>query len=423
MEGCFCPFSLINPEVDLSYSVVDRFVRYVKVFTQSASDSSTHPSTARQFDLARVLVDELKEIGLVDVYVDDYCYVYGTLPANTDAKAPVIGFIAHMDTSPDLSGENVNPQFVEYKGGDIILNQKDAVILSPREFPDLTKYAGQTLITTDGTTLLGADDKAGLAEIMAALEFLAAHPEVKHGTIKVGFTPDEEIGVGADRFDVERFAADFAYTIDGGEIGELQYENFNAASAKIVIHGRSVHPGASKDKMINAVQVAIELNNQLPADKRPEHTENYEGFFHPIMISGDIETVTMRYIIREHDREKFEAMKENMQNIVAGLNQKYGDNRVKLELRDTYYNMREKIEPVMQVVDLAREAMEAAGVTPLIIPIRGGTDGARLSYMGLPCPNIFNGGHYPHGRYEFIPVHSMEKAVDVIVEIARRAVK
>lgn len=406
----------------MRYSVVERFVRYAKVFTQSELDSTTHPSTARQFDLAHILAGELKAIGLVDVHVDDYCYVYGTLPANTNQSAPVIGFIAHMDTSPDLSGENVNPQFVEYKGGDIVLNQTEGIVLSPREFPDLAKYAGQTLITTDGTTLLGADDKAGVAEIMAALEYLVAHPEIKHGQIKVGFTPDEEVGTGADRFDVAGFAADFAYTLDGGEIGELQYENFNAASAKITIHGRSVHPGSSKDKMINAIQVAIELHNQLPTEKRPEYTEKYEGFYHPTVLHGDVETATLRYIIREHDREKFEAMKEYLQNIVTALNHKYGDNRVVLELRDSYYNMKEKIEMVMYVIDLARESMEAVGVTPLVIPIRGGTDGARLSFMGLPCPNIFNGGHYPHGRYEFIPVHSMEKAVDVIVEIARRAV-
>lgn len=407
----------------MSYSVIERFVRYAKVYTQSAMDSTTHPSTERQFDLAHILVDELKAIGLVDVRVDEHCYVYGTLPANTDQNASVIGLIAHMDTSPDLTGEHVKPQFVEYKGGDIVLNQKDGIVLSPREFPDLAKYVGQTIITTDGTTLLGADDKAGVAEIMAAVEYLAAHPEIKHGTIKVGFTPDEEVGTGADRFDVAGFGADFAYTLDGGEIGELQYENFNAASARITIHGRSVHPGSSKDKMINAIQVAIELHEQLPVEKRPEHTEKYEGFYHPIIFQGDVETATLRYIIREHDRDQFEAMKQNLQNIVTGLNHKYGDNRIVLELRDTYYNMKEKIEPVMDVIDLAREAMVAVGVTPLVIPIRGGTDGARLSFMGLPCPNIFNGGHYPHGRYEFIPVHSMEKAVDVIVEIARRAVK
>lgn len=416
-------FTLINPEVELRYSVVERFVRYAKVFTQSDHDSTTHPSTARQFDLARMLVEELKELGLVDVYLDEFGYVYGTLPANTSAQAPAIGFIAHMDTSPDLSGEHVNPQFVDYQGGDITLNKEANIVLSPREFPDLEKYKGQTLITTDGTTLLGADDKAGLAEIMAALEYFVTHPEEKHGTIKVGFTPDEEIGSGADNFDVARFSADFAYTLDGGEIGELQYENFNAAEAKIYIHGRSVHPGSSKNKMINACLIGIELNNQLPSDQRPDNTEKYEGFYHLTKFYGDVETAELKYILREHDRGKFEVMKENMRNIVAGLNQKHGENCVRMELKDTYYNMREKIEPVMHVIDLARDAMEAVGVKPLVVPIRGGTDGARLSFMGLPCPNIFTGGHYPHGRYEFIPVHSMEKAVDVILEIARRAVR
>lgn len=407
----------------MKYSVVERFVRYVKVFTQSDHDSNTFPSTARQFDLARILVDELNDLGLVDVYLDESGYVYGTLPATTTAPAPVIGFIAHMDTSPDLSGENVDPQMVNYKGGDIVLNQEQGIILSPREFPDLEKYVGKTLITTDGTTLLGADDKAGVAEIMAALEYLAANPNIQHGVIKVGFTPDEEVGHGADRFDVERFAADFAYTLDGGEIGELQYENFNAAAAKIKIQGRSVHPGTAKNKMINASLVAIELNNLLPADQRPENTEKYEGFYHLTQFNGDVETAELKYLIREHDRPMFEAMKKNLADIVAGLNQKYGDNRVTLELKDSYYNMREQIEPVMHVIELARSAIEAVGVKPLVIPIRGGTDGSRLSYMGLPCPNIFTGGHNAHGRYEYIPVFAMEKAVDVILQIVQKAVK
>lgn len=407
----------------MKYSVVERFVHYVKVFTQSDHDSNTFPSTARQFDLARILVDELNDLGLVDVYLDESGYVYGTLPATTTALAPVIGFIAHMDTSPDLSGENVDPQMVNYKGGDIVLNQEQGIILSPREFPDLEKYVGKTLITTDGTTLLGADDKAGVAEIMAALEYLAANPNIQHGVIKVGFTPDEEVGHGADRFDVERFAADFAYTLDGGEIGELQYENFNAAAAKIKIQGRSVHPGTAKNKMINASLVAIELNNLLPADQRPENTEKYEGFYHLTQFNGDVETAELKYLIREHDRPMFEAMKKNLADIVAGLNQKYGDNRVTLELKDSYYNMREQIEPVMHVIELARSAIEAVGVKPLVIPIRGGTDGSRLSYMGLPCPNIFTGGHNAHGRYEYIPVFAMEKAVDVILQIVQKAVK
>ena len=404
-------------------SVVERFIRYAKVFTQSDHESTTFPSTDCQLDLARLLLAELQDIGLTDVYLDPNGYVYGTLPATTTKPAPVIGLIAHMDTSPDLTGKNVNPQLVEYTGGDIILNRQMGIVLSPREFPELEKYKGQILITTDGTTLLGADDKAGVAEIMAALEVLAAHPEIEHGVIKVGFTPDEEVGHGADRFDVEKFAADFAYTIDGGEIGELQYENFNAAAVKIIIQGRSVHPGTSKNKMINASLVGNELNNLLPADQRPDNTEKYQGFYHLTRFNGDVEKAELRYIIREHDRSRFESMKENLRQIVAGLNQKYGDNRIALDISDSYYNMREKIEPVMHIIDLARTAMEAVGVKPLVIPIRGGTDGARLSYMGLPCPNIFTGGHNAHGRYEYIPVQSMEKAVEVIIEIAKRAVK
>lgn len=410
-------------EARLNYGVVERFVRYVKVFTQSDHDSTTFPSTARQFDLARLLVEELQDLGLIDIYMDESGYVYGTLPANTLQPAPVIGFVAHMDTSPDLSGQNVKPQIVEYHGGDIILNKDNNIVLSPREFPDLNKYIGKSLITTDGTTLLGADDKAGIAEIMAALEYLALHPEIKHGVLKIGFTPDEEVGHGADRFDVERFAADFAYTMDGGEIGELQYENFNAAAAKCTIQGRSVHPGASKDKMINASLVAIEFNNMLPADQRPDNTQDYQGFYHLTHFNSDVEKAEVKYIVREHDREKFEAMKANLHRIAAELNKKYGDQCVVLDVKDTYYNMREKIEPVMHVIDLARGAMEAVGVKPLIIPIRGGTDGARLSFMGLPCPNIFTGGHNAHGRYEYVPVFAMEKAVEVILQIAQKAVK
>jgi tripeptide aminopeptidase len=405
----------------LASSVVERFTRYVKVFTQSDHDSTTFPSTMRQFDLAHILVDELKDLGLEDVVLDENGYVYGTLPANTAEKAPVIGFIAHMDTSPDLTGENVQPQLVEYAGGDIVLNAKNGIVLSPREFPDLDKYVGKTLITTDGTTLLGADDKAGIAEILAALEYLTAHPEVRHGVIKVGFTPDEEVGYGADRFDVAGFAADFAYTVDGGEVGELQFENFNAASAKITIQGRSVHPGMAKNKMINASLIGIELNDRLPVNKRPENTENYEGFFHLTQFIGNVESAELRYIIREHDRDHYEAMKSFLQSVVDELNQKYGS-RISLDLRDSYFNMKEKIQPVNYVVELARSAMEAVGVKPLVIPIRGGTDGARLSFMGLPCPNLFTGGHNAHGRYEYIPVFAMEKAVEVIVQIAQKAV-
>jgi len=424
MNGIMYPFGKSFPlEGVLNSSVVERFIRYVKVFTQSDHDSKTFPSTRRQFDLARLLADELGELGLVDVRMDESGYVYGTLPANTTGSAPVIGFIAHVDTSPDLSGENVKPQIVDYQGGDIILNPENNIILSPREFPDLDKYVGKTLITTDGTTLLGADDKAGVAEIMAALEYLVSHPEVHHGVIKVGFTPDEEVGHGADRFDVAGFAADFAYTIDGGEVGELQFENFNAAAAKITIHGRSVHPGSSKNKMVNASLLGIELNNKLPVDKRPDNTEDYEGFYHLTQFNGDVEMAELRYIIREHDRDKFEAMKAYLVQIVEQMNMHYDETRVLLDLRDSYYNMKEKIEPVMHIIELARAAMEAANVKPLVIPIRGGTDGARLSFMGLPCPNIFTGGHNAHGRYEYVPVFAMEKAVEVIVQIAKKAVK
>lgn len=407
----------------MNSSVVDRFIRYVKVFTQSDHDSKTFPTTQRQFDLARILVDELSELGLVDVRMDEFGYVYGTLPATTSAPAPTIGFIAHMDTSPDLSGDNVHPQMVDYTGGDIVLNAAQEIVLSPREFPDLNKYIGRTLITTDGTTLLGADDKAGIAEIMAAVEYLTGHPEIKHGTIKVGFTPDEEVGHGADRFDVAGFGADFAYTVDGGEVGELQFENFNAASVKVTVSGRSVHPGSSKNKMVNASLLGIELNNLLPVDKRPDNTEKYEGFYHLTQFHGDVEHAELRYIIREHDRGKYEAMKAFLQASVDQLNARYGVHRFTLEMRDSYYNMKEKIEPVMHVIELARSAMEAADVKPLVIPIRGGTDGARLSFMGLPCPNIFTGGHNAHGRYEYIPVFSLEKAVEVIVQIAKKAVK
>lgn len=401
----------------MNTSVVERFLRYVKIYTTSDSSSSAFPSTARQLDLARLLVDELKAIGLKDVSLDGNGYVMATLPGNVDS-APVIGFVAHVDTTPDLSGEGVNPQVTVYEGGDLVLNAGLGVVLSPREFPDLNKYVGKTLITTDGTTLLGADDKAGVAEIMAAMEYLAAHPEIPHGTIRVGFTPDEEIGRGADRFDVDRFKADFAYTLDGGEIGELQYENFNAANARISIRGRNVHPGTAKDKMINALQIGVDLQNLLPPHLRPEHTDHYEGFLHLTHFTGTVDSAELRYIIREHDRQKFEGLKDALKRAVDFLNARYGAGVVTLDLRDSYFNMKEKIEPVMHIIDLARQAMLAAGVTPIVRPIRGGTDGARLSYMGLPCPNLFTGGHNYHGRYEFIPAYAMEKAVEVIVKIA-----
>lgn len=403
-------------------SVVDRFIRYAKIFTESDPASETFPSTSRQLDLARLLVEELNQIGLTDVTLDENGYVMATLPANVE-NAPTIGFIAHMDTNPDMTGENVNPQLVQYQGGDIVLNTEKNIILSPRDFPILNKYIGQTLITTDGNTLLGADDKAGIAEIMAAVEYLAQHPEIPHATIRVGFTPDEEIGRGADRFDVQKFNADFAYTMDGGEIGELQYENFNAANAKISIQGRNVHPGTAKNQMINALQVAINLHQMLPPHLRPEHTDHYEGFFHLTSIQGNVDFAEMRYIIREHDRQKFEEMKALLLRAVEFQNQFFESERIKIDLRDSYYNMKEKITPVMHIIELAKQAMLDVGVTPIIRPVRGGTDGARLSYMGLPCPNIFNGGHNYHGRYEFIPVESMEKAVQVIVRIAELAVQ
>ncbi len=403
-------------------SVVDRFIRYAKIFTESDPASEAFPSTSRQLDLARLLVEELNQIGLTDVTLDENGYVMATLPANVE-NAPTIGFIAHMDTNPDMTGENVNPQLVHYQGGDIVLIPEKNIILSPRDFPILNKYIGQTLITTDGNTLLGADDKAGIAEIMAAVEYLAQHPEIPHATIRVGFTPDEEIGRGADRFDVQKFNADFAYTMDGGEIGELQYENFNAANAKISIQGRNVHPGTAKNQMVNALQIAINLHQMLPPHLRPEHTDHYEGFFHLTSIQGNVEFAEMRYIIREHDRQKFEEMKALLLRAVEFQNQLFESERIKIDLRDSYYNMKEKITPVMHIIELAKRAMLDVGVTPIVRPVRGGTDGARLSYMGLPCPNIFNGGHNYHGRYEFIPVESMEKAVQVIVRIAELAVQ
>ncbi len=398
--------------------VIDRFVRYIQINTKSDPDSESFPSTKEQFDLARILENELIQLGLQDVSLDENGYVMATLPSNTSKHVPVIGWIAHMDTSPDMSGEGVNPQFIyNYDGGDIVLNQKEKIVLSPMDFPELKNYIGQTIITTDGTTLLGADDKAGVAAIMAMLQYLVNHPEIEHGVLKIGFTPDEEIGQGADRFDVEKFAADFAYTIDGGEIGELEYENFNAAGAKIKVRGRSVHPGTAKNKMINAINIVMEIAGSLPVQMRPEYTEKYEGFFHPVHISGTIEEANLAYIIREHDAEKFEWQKGLIEKIVDLVNYKYGPGTATIELRDQYYNMKEKILPVMHMIDTARLAIEAVGVEPKIIPVRGGTDGARLSYMGLPCPNIFTGGHNAHGRFEYLPVKSLEKSFEVILKI------
>lgn len=395
--------------------VVERFLKYVKFDTKSDEESNTVPSTEEQLVLAKELGKELEEIGLSHVSVDENGYVMAVLPSNMDKKVPTVGFIAHMDTSPDMSGTNINPRFVEnYDGEDIKLNEE--VTLSPKDFPELKNYIGETLITTDGTTLLGADDKAGIAEIITAVEYLIEHPEIKHGTIKVGFTPDEEIGRGADHFDVERFDADVAYTLDGGAVGELEYENFNAAGAKVTIQGRNVHPGSAKNKMVNSVLIAGEFIASLPESETPQNTEDYEGFYHLNSINGDVEKTVLNYIIRDFDSESFENRKNTMKAIGEKLNKKYG-HRVKVEIRDQYRNMKEKIEPVMYVVDNAKKAMELAGVKSKVSPIRGGTDGARLSFMGLPTPNIFAGGLNFHGKYEYVPVSSMEKAVEVVLKI------
>lgn len=399
-------------------NVVDRFIKYAKIDTQSDENNTQTPSTQKQFNLAKEVEREMLEMGLEDVSLDNKCYLMATLPANTDKKVPTIGFIAHFDTSPDMSGENVNPRIVRnYDGKDIVLNEGQQIISSVADFPELLDHIGEDIIVTDGTTLLGADDKAGIAEIMTAMQYLLDHPEIKHGKIRIGFTPDEEIGRGADHFDVEKFGAEWAYTMDGSEVGELEYENFNAAAAKITIKGRNVHPGYAKNKMINALHVANELVTILPVNERPEYTEKYEGFFHLIGLSGSVDEAAVSYIIRDHDRAIFENRKKQMEQAVAFLNGRY-DNRLTLEMRDQYYNMREKVEPVKHVIDYAFRAMEAVGVTPNVKPIRGGTDGARLSFMGLPCPNIFAGGLNFHGRNEFVPVQSMEKAVNVIVKIA-----
>lgn len=398
--------------------VIDRFLRYIKIDTESDVNSETCPSTQKQWDLARLLKAELDELGLEDVSLDENGYVMATLPGNTSRNVPVIGWIAHMDTSPDMSGKDVKAQWVEnYDGGDIVLNQEQNIVMSPIDFPELKQYIGQKIITTDGTTLLGADDKAGIAAIMAAVKYLVDHPAVEHGTIKVGFTPDEEIGRGADLFDVEKFGADFAYTMDGGELGELEYENFNAAGAKITVKGRSVHPGTAKDKMINAINIAMDIAGMLPRQMRPEHTEKYDGFFHLMHFNGSLELTTLEYIIREHDHDKFEWQKGLLEKAVEMANYKYGPDTASLVMKDQYYNMKEKILPVFHIVETAREAMLALGIAPKIIPVRGGTDGARLSYEGLPCPNLFTGGHNYHGRFEYLPAESLEKSVEVILKI------
>jgi tripeptide aminopeptidase len=398
--------------------LLERFLRYIKVDTQSDPASNTFPSTEKQFDLARMLVEELKELGLTDAHVDDNCYVMATLPANTEKDIPVIGFLAHVDSSPDMSGKDIKPRIIEnYDGGDLVLNKDTNTHLRVSDFPMLAKYKGQTLITTDGTTLLAADDKAGIAEIMTAVEHLVNHPEIKHGTIKIGFTPDEEIGKGVDHFDVKKFGAKYAYTLDGGEVGELQFENFNAAFAKVAIQGRNVHPGDAKHKMINAIIIGTEFNDMLPVFDRPEFTEHYEGFFHIMKFEGSVEEASMMYIIRDHDRKKFEDKKVLIQQVTDFLNHKYGEGTIKLEMKDQYFNMREKVEPVYHTVEIAEQAMKELGIKPIIRPIRGGTDGSRLSYMGLPCPNIFAGGHNFHGKYEYIALESMEKATQVILKM------
>ncbi len=398
--------------------VIDRFLRYIKIDTESDVNSETCPSTLKQLDLARLLKKECDELGLSDVTLDENGYVMATLPANTSKAVPVIGWIAHMDTSPDMSGKDVKAQWVEnYDGGDIVLNKEENIIMSPVDFPELKQYIGQKIITTDGTTLLGADDKAGIAAIMSAVKYLLEHPEIEHGTLKIGFTPDEEIGRGADLFDVKKFGADFAYTMDGGELGELEYENFNAAGAKITIRGRSVHPGTAKDKMINAINIGMDIAGMLPPQMRPEHTEKYDGFFHLMRFNGSLERTTLEYIIREHDREKFEWQKGLLEKAVDMANYKYGPGTADLMMSDQYYNMKEKILPVFHIIETAREAMLQLGLEPKIIPVRGGTDGARLSFEGLPCPNLFTGGHNAHGRFEYLPAESLEKSVEVILKV------
>lgn len=397
--------------------LIERFIHYAKIDTQSDENSKTCPSTQGQLELANLLIDELKKIGMEDVEIDENGYIMATLPGNISKEVPTIGFLAHIDTSPDFKSDAVKPQIVEYLGRPIVLNKKKNISITPFEFPILNKYIGQLLLTTNGETLLGADDKAGIAEIITAMEHLIRHPEIKHGPVRIAFTPDEEIGRGADKFDVKKFNVQFAYTMDGSGIGEIEYENFNAARAKITIQGLNVHPGTAKNKMKNSMLIAMELNNMLPASEVPEHTEGYEGFFHLTDINGTVENTTLSYIIRDHDKKYFEKKKDLLIKIVDHLNLKYGPRTVKLIMTDQYYNMKEKIEPVIHIVELAKNAISACGITPKVMPIRGGTDGSRLSFMGLPCPNLFAGGHNFHSKFEFIPLRSMEKAVEVIVKI------
>ena len=399
--------------------IINRFIGYATIDTQSDPNSDTTPSTKKQWDLANALVKELKSIGMTDVTIDDNAYIMATLPSNVEHKVPNIGFISHFDTSPDFTGANVKPQIVEnYNGKDIVLNAEKQIVLSPDYFDDLLHYKGQTLITTDGTTLLCADDKAGITEIVSAMEYLIQHPEIKHGTIKVGFTPDEEIGRGAHKFDVKTFGAEWAYTMDGSQVGELEFENFNAASAKVKVQGKIVHPGYAKGKMVNSMYIATEFINALPRLETPEHTEEYQGFFHLQQIDGKVDETTLHYIIRDHDKDHFEARKEALLKLTNDINVEYEREVITIEIKDQYFNMKEQIDPVMHIVDIVEEAMKQLHIKPIIKPIRGGTDGSQLSYLGLPCPNIFAGGHNFHGPYEYVPAESMVKAAEVICKIA-----
>lgn len=401
-------------------NLLERFLKYVSIHTTSDENTGLVPSTPQQMEFAKILAEELKDMGMQDVSLDKKGYLMATLPSNIDKDVPTIGFISHLDTSPDMSGKNVKPRIVEnYDGNDIILNEKENIVLSPKQFPELTMYRGQSLVVTNGLTLLGADDKAGIAEIMTAMDYFIKNPDVEHGKVRIAFNPYEEIGLGAHHFDVEKFGCQFAYTMDGGEIGELEYENFNAAGAKVTFYGTNVHPGYAKNKMVNSMKIATKFMATVPANESPEYTDGYEGFYHLTGIGGDVEKTTVSYIIRDHDRKKFEERKAHLQMLVDKINSEFGDNTATLEVKDQYYNMKEKVEPVKYIVDIASEAIRQAGVEPKVKPIRGGTDGAQLSFKGLPCPNIFAGGHNFHGKYEFVPIQSMEKATEVVKNIIK----
>ena len=401
-------------------NLLERFLKYVSIHTTSDENTGLVPSTPQQMEFAKILAEELKAMGMQDVSLDKKGYLMATLPSNIDKDVPTVGFISHLDTSPDMSGKNVKPRIVEnYDGNDIVLNEKENIVLSPKQFPELTMYRGQSLVVTNGLTLLGADDKAGIAEIMTAMDYFIKNPDVKHGKVRIAFNPDEEIGLGAHHFDVEKFGCQFAYTMDGGEIGELEYENFNAAVAKVTFYGTNVHPGYAKNKMVNSMKIATKFMATVPANESPEYTDGYEGFYHLTGIGGDVEKTTVSYIIRDHDRKKFEERKAHLQMLVDKINSEFGDNTATLEVKDQYYNMKEKVEPVKYIVYIASEAIRQAGVEPKVKPIRGGTDGAQLSFKGLPCPNIFAGGHNFHGKYEFVPIQSMEKATEVVKNIIK----